>query len=144
MLDLSFFGSKANTYENYAECSGSLLVITQRGEETRFGESKARTGFMAKSLEVEGCGCFDLYKRPNYKSTVRRITHNMRNVSGDDIGFKVVRSVQKVPCEAYAQPTWVVVCIVVGLVLLVAIIAVVLIRCYRKFNPVPTEDSSIP
>ena len=134
----------ADTNGNYAECSGSLLVITKRGEEIRFGESKTRTGFMAKSLEVEGCGCFDLYKRPNYKSTVKRITHNMRNVSGDDIGFTVVRSVQKVSCEAYAQPTWVVVCIVVGLVLLVAIIAVVLIRCYRKFNPVPTEDRSIP
>ena len=134
----------ADTNVNYAECSGSLLVITKRGEERRFVESKNKNAtFIAKSLEVQGCGCFDLYKRPNYKSTVKRITHNMRNVSGDDIGF-TVRSVQKVSCEAYAQPTWVVVCIVVGLVLLVAIIAIVLIRCYRKFNPVPTEDRSIP
>jgi len=131
------------TNENYAKCSGSLLVITKRGAEKRFGESKNSTKFIAKSLEVEGCGCFDLFKRPNYKSTVKRITQNMRNVSGDVIGF-TVRSVQKVSCEAYAQPTWVVVCIVVGLVLLVAIIAIVLIRCYRKFNPVPTEDHSIP
>lgn len=133
-----------DTNGNYAECSGSLLVITKRGEERRFVESKKKNAtFIAKSLEVQGCGCFDLYKRPNYKSTVKRITHNMRNVSGDYIGF-TVRSVQKVSCEAYAQPTWVVVCIVVGLVLLVAIIAIVLIRCYRKFNPVPTEDRSIP
>ena len=129
--------------ENYAKCSGSLLVVTKRGAEKRFGESKNRATFIAKSLEVEGCGCFDLYKKPNFRSTVKRITHNMRNISGDDIGF-TVRSVQKVSCEAYAQPTWVVVCIVVGLVLLVAIIAIVLIRCYRKFNPVPTEDRSIP
>lgn len=128
---------------NYSECSGSLLVVTKKGTEKRFGESQTHATFRATSLEVEGCGCFDLFKRPNFKSTVKRITHNMRNVSGDSIGF-TVRSIKRVSCEAYAQPTWVVVCIVVGLVLLVAIIAIVVIRCYRKFNQVPTEDSSMP
>ena len=131
------------TKDNYSKCSGSLLVVTKKGTEKRFGESQTRVTFRANSLEVEGCGCFDLFKRPNFKSTVKRITHTMRNVSGDSIGF-TVRSVKRVSCEAYAQPTWVVICIVLGLVLLVAIIAIVVFRCYRKFNQVPTEDRSMP
>ena len=129
------------TKDNYFECSGSLLVVTKKGTEKRFGESKTRETFRANSLEVEGCGCFDLFKRPNFKSTVKRITHSMRNVSGDSIGF-TVRSIKRVSCEAYAQPTWVVISIVVGLVLLVAIITLVVFKCYRKFNQVPTEDGS--
>jgi len=137
----------AETKENYAECFGSLLVVTRKGAEKTFAESKTSTKFIANSLEVEGCGCFIVYKRPNFTSTARLITHHLGKVTGDYIGFKVIRSVEKVPCEAYAdyaQPDWVVVCIVVGLVVLVAIIAIVTIKCYRKFNPVLSEDRMMP
>jgi len=137
----------AETKENYAECFGSLLVVTRKGAEKTFTESKTSTKFIANSLEVEGCGCFILYKRPNFTSTARLITHHMGKVTGDYIGFTFIKSVEKVPCEAYAdyaQPDWLVVCIVVGLVILVAIIAIVTIKCYRKFNPVPSEDRMMP
>ena len=136
------------TEENYAGCQGSLLVVTKKGTEKRFIESQSPAIFIAKSLEVEGCGCFILYKKTKFRGTSELITHHMGNVttSRDFVGF-TVRSVEKIPCEAYqayAQPAWVVVCIVVGLVILAAIIAIVTIRCYRKFNPVPTEDRMIP
>jgi len=137
---------EAETKENYAECFGSLLVVDRRGAERRFTETKNFTKFIANSLEVEGCGCFILYKRTNFTSTARPITHHMGKVTGDYIGF-TVRSVEKVHCEAYAdyaEPDWLVVCIVVGLVILVAIIAIVTIKCYRKFNPVPSEDRMMP
>lgn len=133
------------TDENYAECSGSLLVVTKKGQERRFKESQSPARFIAKSLVVEGCGCFILYKKTKFRGTSELITHHMGNIttSRDSFGF-TVKSVEKIPCEAYAQPAWVVVCIVVGLVILTAIIAIVTIRCYRKFNPVPTEDRMMP
>jgi len=138
---------EVETKENYAECFGSLLVVTKRGAERRFTETKNSTKFIASSLEVEGCGCFILYRRTNFTNTERLITHHMGSVTGDYIGF-TVRSIEKVACdeysEAYAQPDWVVVCIVVGLVILVAIAAIVTIKCYRKFNPVPSEDRMMP
>ena len=137
------------TKDNYAECFGSLLVVTRRGAERRFAESKTPTKFIANSLEVEGCGCFVLYQRKNFIGTSELITHHMGNVtsSKEFIGF-TVRSVEKVSCDeysaAYAQPDWVVVCIVVGLVILVAIAAIITIKFYRKFNPVPSEDRMMP
>ena len=88
--------------DNYAECFGSLSVVTEREVKLSFKESRTKTGFNAASLQVEGCGCFDLYRRKNFGGTVRPISHYMGNLSGDYIGF-TVRSVEKVPCEEYGQ-----------------------------------------
>ena len=129
--------------EKFGKCTGSLVVLTSAGEEKKFPATKRKTALDAVTVQAEGCGCYYVYKRTHLKSTSEFISPSMGSLSGDTIGFKI-RSIERVSCEATAQPTWVVVCIVVGLVLLVAIIAIVLIRCYRKFNPVPTEDHSIP
>ena len=94
----------AETKANYAECFGSLLVVTKR-KEVRFGETKTPTKLKANSLEVEGCGCFELYRKKNFKSTSFYISHYMGYISGDMIGFKI-RSVKKVPCDEYAKSTW--------------------------------------
>ena len=95
----------AETKANYAECLGSLLVVTEREVKIRFNLSRTRTRFKAASLQVEGCGCFDLYKKKNYRGTVWHISHYMGNLSGDNIGFPV-KSVKKVPCEEYGQHPW--------------------------------------
>ena len=92
------------TKANYAECFGSLLVVTETGE-LRYRESQTPTRFIANSFEVEGCGCFELYMRRNFKSTSYYISHYMGNISGDNIGF-TIRSVKKVPCNEYTKSNW--------------------------------------
>ena len=129
---------------DHVECSGSLLVITKRKAEKRFADSNDTTLFKASSLQVEGCGCFYLYKNKNFGGYSKVITHHMGNMTGDYIKF-LVKSVEKFDCEAYyAQPAWVVVCIVLAIILLVAVIAIIMIRCCRKFNQVPSEDNMMP
>jgi len=123
----------------FGECTGSLVVLTSAGEEKKFPATKRKTALDAVTVQAEGCGCYYVYKRTNLKSTSEFISPSMGSLSGDTIGFKI-RSIERVSCEATAQPTWVVVCIVAGLVLTVAIMAVLGIKCYRKYNRVPTEE----
>ena len=123
----------------FGECTGSLVVLTSAGEEKKFPGTKRKTALDAVTVQAEGCGCYYVYKRTNLKSTSEFISPSMGSLSGDTIGFKI-RSIERVSCEATAQPTWVVVCIVAGLVLIVAIMAILGIKCYRKYNRVPTEE----
>ena len=130
---------------NYADCTGSLVITTnRRGNELekRFSESNNRTRLDASSIRVEGCGCFDLYKRQYFKSTSARITHHMtmgrQNIT---VGFKI-RSIEKVSCEATMKSlgdegwsVWMIVCIVTGLSL--SIMVVVGFKCYRKYIALP-------
>ena len=139
---------------NYAECTGSLVVTTnRRGDvsEKRFSESNNRTRLNASSLRVEGCGCFDLYKRPNFKSTSARVTHHMtmdrQNITVD---FKI-RSIEKVSCEASVKSQEVegwpvgmimIVCIVAALTL--SLIVVVGFKCYRKYTAPSPSNTPLP
>ena len=136
---------------NYAECKGSLVVTTnRRGDvsEKRFSESNTRTRLNASSLRVEGCGCFDLYKRPNFKSTSARITHHMTmNIT---VGFKI-RSIEKVSCEASIKsqevegwPVWMImiVCIVAAVTL--SLIVVVGFKCSRKYTAPAPPNTPLP
>ena len=134
---------EAQTFQTFGECTGSLVIVTNAGDEKTFTKSKRRTSIEAKSLEVEGCGCYYVYKQRGFRASSEFIGPSMGVVSGDDIGFRI-RSIERVSCEARAQPVWVVVCIVAGLVLLVAIIAIVGIKCYRKYSQIPAEDHSVP
>lgn len=123
----------------FGECTGSLVVLTSAGIEKKFAATKRRTALDAQTVQAEGCGCYYVYQRTKLKGTSEFISPSMGSVSGDTIGFKI-RSIERVSCEATAQPTWVVVCIVAGLVLMIAIIAITGIKCYRKYNKVPMEE----
>ena len=125
--------------DKFGDCTGSLVVVTSAGEEKKFSASKRKTLLDAQTLRAEGCGCYVVYKRQRNKGSSQFISPSMGSVSGDNIGFKI-RSIERVSCEATAQPTWLVVCIVAGVVLLVAILAIVGIKCFRKYNKVPTEE----
>merc|ERR1711915_1086465 len=83
---------------NFPECTGSLVVETTEGEEKRFRVSKKNTRLRAKTVRVEGCGCFYLYQRPRFRATSRFISPQMKRVSGDNIGFRI-RSIEKVSCD---------------------------------------------
>merc|ERR1711915_1087670 len=83
---------------NFPECMGSLVVETTEGEEKRFTVSKKNTRLRAKTVRVEGCGCFYLYQRPRFRATSRFISPQMKRVSGDNIGFRI-RSIEKVSCD---------------------------------------------
>ena len=87
----------------FSDCTGSLVIVTTNRTTKRFSESKKKTALDASSLKVEGCGCFYLYKRPNFKSRSKLITHHMtrnsQNISGKYIGFKKIKSIEKVSCE---------------------------------------------
>merc|ERR1711915_267468 len=86
------------TKENKS-CSGSLVVQTHDRGERRFPGTKSVTLLRVKSVHVEGCGCYYVYRRPGHKSTSRLITHSMGSVTSDYIGFKI-RSIEKVSCQA--------------------------------------------
>ena len=97
----------SQTKADFAECLGSLLVVTESGE-LRFGRTKTLpwpTKLIENSLEVEGCGCFELYNRRNFKGTSFYISHYMGYISGDYVGF-TIRSVEKVPCNEYTKSIW--------------------------------------
>ena len=141
-----------------AECTGSLLVVGTTDKNTtittiRFSESKKVTGLYASSLRVEGCGCFYLYKRRNFKSTSKLITHHMtrnnQNISGDYIGFNKIKSIEKVSCEGVKSDEgsfWTAgVGVVGGISLLVVIaMAAVGVKCYKKYKPVSTATLTTP
>merc|ERR1711902_403165 len=118
------------------------VILTSAGEEKKFPATKSRTALDAVTVQAEGCGCYYVYKRINLKSTSQFISPSMGSLSGDTIGFKI-RSIERVSCEATAQPTWMVVCLVAGVVLLVAVLAIVAIKCFRKYNKVPTDEHRI-
>ena len=84
----------------FSDCTGSLVVVTTNRTTKRFSESKKKTALIASSLHVEGCGCFYLYRRPNFKGSSMSVTHarDSQSISGDSIGFKI-RSIEKVSCE---------------------------------------------
>ncbi len=141
---------------NFAECTGSLAVMTNiNGIITtkKFSESKKNTGLDASSLEVEGCGCFYLYKRSNFKSSSKLVTHHMtrdsQNISGDYIGFKI-RSIEKVSCEGIKYDAlegdglsfWIMVGFGAGVSLLVVtLMAVAGVKCYRKYRSTNSSAS---
>ena len=130
------------TMDKFGDCTGSLVIVTSAGEEKKFSTSKRKTLLDAQTLRAEGCGCYVVYNRQRNKGTSEFISSSMGTVSGDTIGFKI-RSIERVSCEATAQPTWLVVCLVAGVVLLVAVLAIVGIKCFRKYNKVPTEEHRI-
>ena len=123
----------------FGECTGSLVILTSAGTEKKFAATTRKTALNAQTVQAEGCGCYYVYQRTKLKGTSEFISPSIGSVSGDTIGFKI-RSIERVSCEATAQPTWVVVCIVAGLVLMIAITAIIGIKCYRKYNRVPTEE----
>ena len=98
--------------------------ISENVTQKRESNNRIRMGLKASSLRVEGCGCFDLDKRPNFKSISAQITHHMtmdrQNIT---VGFKI-RSIGKVSCEAAIKSlgdegwsVWMIFCIVAGLTL---------------------------
>ena len=127
------------TLDDFGDCTGSLVAVTSAGEEKKFSASKRKTLLDAQTIRAEGCGCYVVYNRHRNRGTSQFVSPSMGTVSGDTIGFKI-RSIERVSCEATAQPTWLVVCIVAGVVLLVAVLAIVGIKCFRKYNKVPTEE----
>ena len=69
--------------EYTAECTGSLVVTTNgNGLTMRFPESNRRTRLSVSSLRVEGCGCFYLYRRSNFRSSSMFVTHASQSISG--------------------------------------------------------------
>ena len=84
--------------EPIAECTGSLVVTTNgNGFTRRFSESNRRTRLSVSSLRVEGCGCFYLYRRSNFRSSSMFVSHASQSISRDSIPFKI-RSIEKVSC----------------------------------------------
>ena len=78
---------------------------------------------------LEGFECYSLTRRKNDRENSyflgRRGEHSM-----EDIGWSKVRSVSRVDCPTLAMPVWGIILIVVGLVVLVAMGALLF------FNPI--------
>ena len=93
-------------------------------------------------VKVEGCGCIQLHNKTDGRG--RSYFLGRGELTGEEIGWRKVRSVRKVKCESRAMPVWGVVVIVVVLVGIMAMGAVFGLKKYREYGRVNTEgDSSV-
>jgi hypothetical protein len=133
-------GNIIDADDREGECKGSVTLY-EGSEETVVTEDQ-NVKVTVDKVKVEGCGCFQLHNKKNGKG--RSYFLGRGEHTGDDIGWKKVRSVRKVECESRAMPVWGVVVIVVVLVGIMAVGAVFGIKKYRDYGRVNTEwDSSV-
>ena len=93
-------------------------------------------------VKVQGCGCYQLHNKKDGKG--RSYFLGGGEKTGEDIGWRKVRSIRKVECESRAMPVWGVVVIVVVLVGIMAVGAVFGFKKYPEYGRVNTEgDSSV-
>ena len=121
------------------ECEGSVTLY-EGSEETVVTEDQ-NVKVTVDKVKVEGCGCFSLHSKKGGKGRSfflgKRGDHSAKNV-----GWNKVKSIRKVSCENRAMPVWGVIVIVVGLVILMALVAVFGFRKYREYSAVKTEENS--
>ena len=133
--------------EDATTCSGSLVITNTDGVETKFDSPIDKVTNIKKSskiysVRVEGCGCFYIYSRPRGRGASELVTSGQK-WSGEDFGFSRAKSLERIRCEKAeknAMPVWGVVLTVLGLVVFVAIAAVIFIRI-RKYQAVSQDPS---
>eukprot|EP00092_Neocalanus_flemingeri_P051808 GFUD01060374.1.p1 GENE.GFUD01060374.1~~GFUD01060374.1.p1 ORF type:complete len:110 (-),score=18.18 GFUD01060374.1:275-604(-) len=75
-------------------CNGSIKLYSAFGEVAVFTEVQSKMMIKAHTALVEGCGCYRLYERKNYRG---RSYHANRREE-HHIGLRRVKSLALVPC----------------------------------------------
>eukprot|EP00092_Neocalanus_flemingeri_P014756 GFUD01015925.1.p1 GENE.GFUD01015925.1~~GFUD01015925.1.p1 ORF type:complete len:148 (-),score=45.61 GFUD01015925.1:100-543(-) len=118
------------TEENEEECKGSVTLYEGSEETVVTKDEDVRVD--VDRVKVEGCGCFTLHSRKEGRGRSYFLGRR-GEFSAADIGWSKVRSVRKAGCDSRAMPLWAVILIVVGLVVLIAVMAVFGFRKYRQY-----------
>ena len=119
-------------------CEGSVTLY-EGSEETVVTEFM-NVKVTVDKVVLEGCGCYSLTSRKNGRGKSYFLSRRGEH-SVEDIGWSKVKSVSRVDCATLAMPVWGVILIVVGLVLLVAVGALLFFKKYQQYRKVTTTES---
>ena len=137
---LSFcHGNVFDVKENEGECKGSVTLYEGSTETVVTKDENVKVS--VDKIKLEGCGCFRLHDKKNGRGR-SFFLGRQGEYTGEEMGLRKVRSVRRVECESLAMPVWGVIVIVVGLVILMALVAVFGFRKYREYSAVKTEENS--
>ena len=78
-----------------AECEGSLSLVSPCGVTLKYQENTPHIRFNAAKAVLEGCGCYRLYERKNYRGKSFAVTERGSHV----VTLRKVRSISKVSCS---------------------------------------------
>merc|ERR1711915_43185 len=129
---------------NEPGCEGSLLISDTTNQKITINEEnnfrEDNLNIAVASAQVEGCGCFRVFSGRKGKGASALIQRGTK-LNQKDIGFKKIRSAQRVLCQVNAQPSWWVIVIVVASVVIVFGLVLIFIKCYRsRFARLPQDE----
>ena len=75
-------------------CRGSIKLLTQAGQVAVVREVERSVKIVVTRAVVEGCGCYQLFERRNYRGR----TYHARRTGEHQVGLRKVKSVRKIPC----------------------------------------------
>jgi hypothetical protein len=119
-------------------CEGSVTLY--EGSEKTVITEYMNVKVTVDKVMLEGCGCYSLTSRKNGRGKSYFLSRRGEH-SVEDIGWSKVRSVSRVDCATLAMPVWGVILIVVGLVVLVAVGALLFFKKYQQYRKVTTNES---
>merc|ERR1711892_1640840 len=133
------YGNVFDVKENEGECKGSVTLYEGSTETGVTKDENVKVS--VDKIKMEGCRCFRLHDKKKGRGR-SFFLGKQGEYTGEEMGLRKVRSVRRVDCESLAMPVWGVIVIVVGLVILMALVAVFGFRKYREYSAVQTEENS--
>ena len=83
------------------ECEGSLRLVSPCGVSHKFQDNTPHIRFNAAQAVLEGCGCYRLYERKNYRGRSVAVTEGGTHV----ITLRKVRSISRISCSPPSKTT---------------------------------------
>ena len=78
------------------KCEGSLRLVSPCGQSHKYLEKTPHIRFKAAMAVLEGCGCYRLHERKNYRGKSFTLTKHGRHA----VTLKKVRSISKISCSS--------------------------------------------
>ena len=78
-----------------ADCEGSLSLVSPCGVAHNYQENTSHIRFNAAKAVLEGCGCYRLHERKNYRGKSFTVAARGRHV----VTLRKVRSISKISCS---------------------------------------------
>ena len=78
------------------QCKGLIRLISPCGLSLEYRKDRAHINFKAAKAVLEGCGCYRLHERKNYRGK----TYHVNTIGEHKVPLKRVRSIAKVPCSS--------------------------------------------
>merc|ERR1739842_16544 len=82
---------------NFAECEGSLRLVSPCGLAHKYQENTPHMRFNAAKAVLEGCGCYRLHEGRKYRGRSFDITARGRHV----VTLRKVKSISKISCSSH-------------------------------------------